>query len=412
MVSSCFRGLPRFKSTFIGLFGVLLVLPAWAGLEQAAESPKLSPAAFFKRIDLKAGANQELDSLLIKKQARITIQVVIEELKKDLKIFQAAARAGETRAWLDAEASEWPEAHLDAIEKAFGALESFDADREFADARVVGVFDFFDRELQKVLDHFRTLSKPEDHSYFYKKALLKKAVDAALDMAKKTLGNLPILNVVTFVIDRASTMIEQRRNFYQNMTLHYLQSFYAKEVGMESSDVVSKVRSSIYESRIPWFAVWEHNKAKQQWMYYGDDHFKAEATLAMLILQLNKKRYEEVGDRLNYAFQVVTEKGVRKIVNLVDRKSSLSIKPSDAYFFDQPGKVEKQRRMIRLAQMGLRIVSLPAWITNAADGFLDSMYVNQVQTEGALFGYMESAGMSAVLGTIAAQSVNPLMQLQ
>ena len=105
------------------------------------------------------------------------------------------------------------------------------------------------------------LSNVKDPTFFYKRNVTYKAVSWALDFARKRLSNVPMLNTVSYVIVKVEKLITERRNFHQNMLMHYLENFDEKELGL-THDEVNMVWSSIYESRIEWFAFWESNNAK------------------------------------------------------------------------------------------------------------------------------------------------------
>jgi hypothetical protein len=237
-------------------------------------------------------------------------------------------------------------------------------------------------------------------------------VKRVIAYARQTLGNLPILNVAAFVVERAGIMIEQRRTFHQNLMIHYLENFPAEELKLDDQEV-QLILSSVYESRIPWNAPWMANYAKQHWADYGKISLSNTRMIGDMCLKKNQVRYERGATRLNFAFETVTErtnKGTtRKIVNLYDKQSMFSSRPSDAYFLDQPKKVERQRRLIRLAQLGLRFLALPQFLVQAMESYMQSMYVNQTKTEGAMYGYFESNGNGPGMSSLSNQTLNPLI---
>jgi len=127
-------------------------------------------------------------------------------------------------------------------------------------------------------------------------------------------------------------------------------------------------------------------------------------------LKNNLNRYDGVNERICFSFADVTEKGQHKIVNLADTKFLLSSQPSDAYFYNDTKKVERQRRLLRLVQMGVQFVRVPSFVRGVFNTFINSMYSNQEKTEGALFGYLEASGQTTEASNIIRQTLNPYLR--
>jgi hypothetical protein len=255
----------------------------------------------------------------------------------------------------------------------------------------------------------RVMANLQDPKYFYSRAVAHKLANIGFSLAKKYLDSVPLLNIATAVINEAISNVQDRRHFHQNMLLFYFERFEPAALGMTKDDV-NFAKSSIYESKIPWFLFPESNKAKANWKYYGSDYFGFYQMQADNTLEAAAKNYSEVGERLCFSFVVVTEKDQKKIVNLVDRKFMFSKMPANAYLFNAPQKIERQRRLLRLVQMGLQFVPLPSMLRSAFNMFINSLYQNQEKTEGALYGYFESSGLGQHANTILNQTLNPYLR--
>ena len=250
------------------------------------------------------------------------------------------------------------------------------------------------------------LSNVKDPTFFYKRNVTYKAVSWALDFARKRLSNIPMLNTVSYVIVKVEKLITERRNFHQNMLMHYLENFDEKELGL-THDEVNMVWSSIYESRIEWFAFWESNNAKADWMKYGTKNFYQNFRLATGNLTKAESLYTEVGERLNYAFQDVTYNNEKVVVNLFDKESMFQSRPAVAFNYDRPTAISRKRIVLSLAELGLSFIPLSSQIKDTAGKFIKSYYVNQKITEGALYGHFESMGNERAMSQIKAQYMNP-----
>lgn len=250
------------------------------------------------------------------------------------------------------------------------------------------------------------LANVNDPTFFYKRNVTYKAVSWALDFARKKLSNIPMLNTASYVVVQIEKLITERRNFHQNMLLHYLENFDEKDLGL-THDEVNMVWSSIYESRIPWSGFWESKKAKNNWMKYGVDNFYANYRAATAKLTKAGSIYTEVNDRMNFAFQRVVFNNEKVVVNLFDNESMFQGRPAVAYNFDRPTQIARKRIMLTLAQLGLSFVPMSATIKDTAGNFIKSYYQKQKITEGALYGYFESMDETEGMGVIKAQYLNP-----
>ncbi|MBC7429062.1 MAG: hypothetical protein H7336_10650 [Bacteriovorax sp.] len=250
------------------------------------------------------------------------------------------------------------------------------------------------------------LANVQDPTFFYKRNVTYKAVSWALDFARKRLSNIPILNTVSYIVVQVEKLITERRNFHQNMLLHYLENFDEKDLGL-THDEVNMVWSSIYESRIPWFAFWESSAAKGNWMKYGVDSFYGNFRAATTSLTKAGTLYTSVDERMNFAFNKVTFNNEKVVVNLFDKESMLQNRPAVAYNYDRPTQIARKRVMLTLAQLGLSFVPMSAAIKDTAGNFIKSYYANQKITEGALYGYFESMGEGAGMKQVKVQYMNP-----
>jgi hypothetical protein len=377
-----------------------------------------TPVGFLKHFKIRRDAAGKLQTISLESKAGgLSLRLILEELKKDIQAVQGTLKmtnAENLVAELDEVSYEgWPADYRRLAIQSISALEKLDVDAAFADSKFQDVIRKFEAELNGSAPFYKVMAAPNNPTYFYQRAVLSAIVHQVLSYAKKTLGNVPILSVVTFVIERAEHMIVQRRAFHHNLMLHYLENFEAEQLTLTEKEV-SLIRSSIYESKIPANQIWVSRYAKKNWDSYGELNFASDIGTSNATLKIARggARYEKLEGRLNYAFQIVTQKGTRKIVNLYDRRFMFSTWPSDAYIFTSPKKVERQRRLLRLTQMGIRMVPVYPSVMGLFSSFIDSMYKDQVITEGALYGWFESLGADDQhLSRLSSQAMNPLLTL-
>ena len=213
---------------------------------------------------------------------------------------------------------------------------------------VVNVDFIFSHEIfQDVVNHYQSkmsdaimlldptmIANVSDSSYFYKKNVTYKAVTWGLDFARKRMSSIPMLNTVSYVIVQVEKLITERRQFHQNMLLHYLENFKEEELGL-THDEVNLIWSSIYESRIQWYAFWESSTAKNNWAKYGVNNFYLNYRAATTNLKNAQSIYSEVSDRMNFSFQKVTFNNEKVVVNLFDKESMFQNRPAVAFNYDR-----------------------------------------------------------------------------
>lgn len=121
--------------------------------------------------------------------------------------------------------------------------------------------------------------------------------------------------------------------------------------------------------------------------------------------------FDQVGKRLNYAFQDVNREGEKVAVNLFNTQHMFSRDLSVAYNYNNPGKTVRTRMVVQLAELGLSFVPLPSFIKGLAEDFLQSFYKQQVLIEGALYGHFEINGDQDALRMMKIQILNPFETL-
>lgn len=250
------------------------------------------------------------------------------------------------------------------------------------------------------------IANVNDSSYFYKKNVTYKAVTWGLDFARKRMSSIPMLNTVSYVIVQVEKLITERREFHQNMLLHYLENFKEEELGL-THDEVNLIWSSIYESRIQWYAFWESSTAKNNWTKYGVNNFYFNFRAATTNLRNAQSIYSEVSERMNFSFQKVTFNNEKVVINLFDKEGMFQNRPAVAYNYDRPTQVVRKRVILTLAQLGLSFVPMSDMIKGYFESFIKSYYEQQQISEGALYGYFESNGDSKGQDQVYAQYLNP-----
>ena len=291
-------------------------------------------------------------------------------------------------------------------------LKKIDVEKIFNDPGFKEVVSKFETKLGDAMLKLdpRVVARLDNPTFFYKKAVGYQAVKWALNFAKNRLSTIPMLNTASYIIVKVEKLIRERRVFHQNMMMHYFENFSESKLGMTHEEV-NLTWSSIYESRIPWYAFWESKAATANWNKYGVGKFFQGVRTANTRFRNYQSNYSRVGRRFNFAFRGATYKDQDVIVNMVDSQNQFNKKPAIAYYVHKPSKIKRTRVILQLAGLGISFVPLPSFVKNIASGYFKSFYETQKITEGALYGYFESNGAKEDMEILRNQYLNPFDKL-
>ena len=387
-----------------------------------AFAQKNSVEGFNGRFNLVRNAEGKVTVIKLKRATRFfTIRPFIEQLKNDL-LGQQAALKNMSETELDnmlidlgmnpyalhfqpgsEEARNFRDSILNVtnidVEAAFNELDQKDFWAEFQ-TRLNEAMLFLDPTVVANLN---------DSRFFYKKAVTHKVVVWALEQAKKRFSNIPVLNIASFVIVRVHDMMLEQRHFAHNMLLHYFETVKETKLGMTKAEV-DLATSSIFEYRIEATNYFESNNASVSWANYGMNKFymmvrAGNMTMSGWADPLSTRAFSEM-KKLNFAFASVTHDDARKIYHLNHKSHMFSMKPSLAYNYSKPNQVKQLRSLLNIGGVAIGFLKLPDFVKSSADRFMNSLYVQQVRTEGALVGYFESTGDTAMMKSVYAQRSN------
>ncbi|MCR9204907.1 MAG: hypothetical protein NXH75_10035, partial [Halobacteriovoraceae bacterium] len=291
-------------------------------------------------------------------------------------------------------------------------LEGVDFDKVFNDSKFQEVIKKFEWKLSDALLKLdpTVLAHANDKDFFYQKRVTYQALTWALNFAKKRLSSVPILNTASYVLVRVEELVRQRRLYHQNMLLHYIEQVPESELGI-SHEEANHIMSSVYESRISWFAFWESQAAQANWDKFGVNKFFTDIRFNNNRFRSMRRGFDSVGSRLNYGFQDVVQEGENLVLNLFNTQHMFSSKLSVAYNRDKPQQAVRRRMVAQLAELGLSFLPLPSFIKGIGEDFIQSYYKDQVLMEGALYGHFEMNGDQDMLRKLRVQVLNPFETL-
>lgn len=406
------------KRTWIALLLLVLSLQAFA----AGTPAIMSMDGFHKRFNIVRDDNGEVTAIKMKFfTQKFSIRPYLMQIKNDLKAEIARMQSqnksvteNEINALVDeliagSEKSAETEENVYVLKDSLLNLTSINVDESFTEVQKHEVLKKFEFDLKKALKmlDLAIIADPTDARFFYRKNVTYEVVKQAINFAKKKFDSIPVLNLAAFIIVKVHDLVLEQRLFHQNMLLHYLNNFETK-LGMSESEV-NRVFSSIYESRIGVTGYGESNSAAQNWEHYGLDKFYAMVRTGNTRIRNADFGTDTLGPKYNFGFIEVKEDGERLVKNLINNKHMFSSKMATAYNYDKPNQVKRFRSLLNLGQVGLGFLPIPGWIKSNVERFVESYYVDQKRTEGALVGFFESTGNTEMFNAILKQNINPYL---
>lgn len=402
----------------------LATLTLGLAISFGAFAQDVSVKGFNDRFKLVRDDEGKLHTIKLKKViSKFSVMPFIEQIKSDLAGEQArfmaldsASIENEVDSMLEdmgmdpyAKSDEGEEARK--IKESILNIPNIDVDAAFAEVKKGGFWKEFETKLHEAFLFVdpSVLANLDDARFFYKRQVTHKVVTWALEQAKKRFSDVPILNIASFVIVRVHDMMLEQRMFHHNMLLHYFESMPEAKLGMTKEEVDLAV-SSIFESRIGATDIFSSNAAARDWINFGFQKFYVQVrsgnnTARSWTNPMSSLNFQDV-NKLNFAFAEVKHDGARKIYHLHEKAHKFSSKPSLAFDYSKPKKVQRNRALLNIGGVALGFIPMPGWIKSNVESFLKSFYVSQVRMEGALVGYFEATGNTTMINNVYDQRAN------
>lgn len=291
--------------------------------------------------------------------------------------------------------------------KAIENLKNIDIKKSFDILKNKGILEKIKVELSDALMVLRldVIANLDDHRYFFKRKVGYEVITRILKFAKKRLGDVPLLNLATFIVFKVNDLIMEQRLFHQNMLMHYLNAFPEKDLGLTHEEV-NKIFSSIYESRLDMVnTALIYKKIKAEWNTFGTDRFFQMVREGMKVMRAMGDKSVQ---KISYNFTETNHEG-RQIYHLLNKKHMFSQKLALAYDYEKPNKVRRFRSLLNLGQIGLGFLPINGTIKGFVTSFIESFYVQQKRAEGSLAAYFESQGDDAMAKAFYQQTINPYL---
>ncbi len=384
-----------------------------AGVSQAA--PSSASTSFRQHFEIVRNSRGGLEVVKIRTVREVPkLSTLIQQLLTDLRDYEVSqtesASALVERVTEDDE--DLPAEYRQAMRDSLEGLNSQFAAESMNLNEVQNFQQVFDRKIKLHWDAFKVVAHGRSANFFYARKVTQLVLNFGIDYARATLGALPAIDVVLFLVRTAVSMIESNRTFYQNLLLHYLDTESPSALGLTDAER-SMLRTSVFESRVKWWNFWTASKARRDAAGWGNQQFAGLVESGNARVKKHARKFDSVGERVSYALQRVRQKNQAKLVYTIVPKSLFSGAPSNAYNFTKPKAVTRERQTMRLMQFALGFAPIHPLLKMGLDEYLASTYIPQGLMDGALLGFAETerSSLSSVPDEteIWKQTVNPFL---
>lgn len=366
---------------------------------------------FANTISIDRAPEGKITKVYLKKtnSRNFTEESFIDDLVNDIESVQNEIRQPQSLGFVESklEITAWPAEHRKTAEEALGLLRQYDLKPILTHPEVKKAMSLLSQESNNDIFNFRVLAVPENPKYYDSNEKALKIAMQASGLVKLALGSSFGVTIALFFIKSSFDMILERRAFFQNYLLYHFEKYGPEKFGVSQNEA-KRIKSSIFESRIRWWAFWERKLARMDWDKYGhgkhlDNQMSADRRRKAEALEL-----KIWGTPMGFAFHNGENDGNKKVVNLVTPRNAISKRLSYGFDYANPEKLRLERLLYFVLQMGVRLAPVPA-VSTVFDFFVESFYVPQRQMEGSLYGFFSDSGSREQAHKIARQSINPFI---
>lgn len=301
------------------------------------------------------------------------------------------------------EAQDWDGDQIQIVARAIHRLKGEDLGRSFQDPNLQRVLKEVEAEMNLEIFEFATVARPYSKLFFYRSEFAKRFIMWAIDFASSQISTNPAFDLAKYLIYRMVEFGFQRRIYFQRYFLHFLETHGPSALGLNEEEA-QLVRSSIYEAQIEWYQIWKVQKAKRNWENYGANELEREKQICA------DRERDDSAQGLNFIFSESGQSQDLKVFNLLDAKRAFSSAPSLAYSEKHPDGLLIQRILFEVIKLGLDLAPIPGLALTPFNWLINSMYTEQIESEGALLAYLDSNGDQKRSRVIRRQSLNPFVK--
>lgn len=338
-------------------------------------------------IEVRRGPNGQIEHVLINhgKSPEKSASQFLNELRASLDQASKSLHAPPPLSGFEKLKREDQETYLQAVQM----LEQKDLRQHLYDSRVQAEFLKASSEFHKT-PFFKLIAAPYNPTAFDEEQLIAEAIERAIDLAGQVLPSSPLLSVFEFLVSEYFEALTSQREFYQNAFLYRLEhdeSFTAEEK--------SRIKSSIFYSRLDLWNLPARKKAQKAWLTFGDKELKS----------FQKKCKTDSSTVLQSCFFM--DKNV--IRNRMYKSHTLARSQSRTFNYDSPSSAATERWFILAAKLGLKLLPAPGLAKTPVKGWLNSFYQKQRKSEGMIYAAAVARDQSNLAAWIRHNTVNPLI---
>ncbi|MCO4794263.1 MAG: hypothetical protein KC493_11145 [Bacteriovoracaceae bacterium] len=298
------------------------------------------------------------------------------------------------------------------IKKYQRKISKHNVDSFFDDNRMTKVLSKFESELELIrTERYQTVAHITDKYFFSKEELFVRAIRATKTLAKSLIDGGVFLNLVFYIVDQYVGNMVESKSYHQHILLSWLNSKQSNRFKLTEMEL-KKAKSSIMESRLDIWNVFSLLSVKSDFPGFYDKAIKKVRKKVRKRMRKNACHYEGRVDFVDdfHGWWVDKKTGNRQILNLFQKRSYFSNKPSVAFDQERPELIRKKRKLFKLINFAQNLIPVP-FIGSLIKTYNDKRFEKQTREEGLLYGYYEIIDDAYMMEILSRQAVNPLLRL-
>lgn len=271
------------------------------------------------------------------------------------------------------------------------------------------ILDKLENDIEQLvsLPEWQVVSSLNQPGYFYKRKVFRTIIRNAASQIKLILPIGPAVYWAIYYVKMYERYLHETKREHQNMLLYYLTNYSGETLGLTELEH-KKALSSIFESNIAFYDIFELFRARRTWKNYG---------LSKLIkikekVEKRKEKYEDhfsgsMTDLTTFHSQTTKDDG-KVLVDFYTKKSLLSGKYSLSYYYNKPKLVLAKRIYLTMLRFVYDFLPLPTGVGFILDQLTASEMNSQIRREGSLIAHFEDHGDKEMVKKLFIQAVNPV----
>ncbi len=264
-----------------------------------------------------------------------------------------------------------------------------------------------DIEKEMTLPSWQVVASLNHPGYFYKRNVFREIIRQAASQIKLIVPVGPAVTWVIYFVKMYESYLHETKREHQSMLLYYLRTYHGEDLGLTEVEQARAI-SSVFESDISFYNIFEHFKARKTWDTYG--LLKLEKVKEKF--EARKHKYQDyfsgpVIDLTPFHSEARKDSG-QVLIDFYTKKSIVEGRYSLSYYYQRPKLVLAKRIYFTIVRFIYGVLPLPPGAGTILDIYTGSKMDSQIRREGSLVAKFEASNNRDMVKKLIIQAVNPV----